>query len=32
MVESLLAQIADEAAPPRLLATRLIVRGSCGAA
>jgi hypothetical protein len=28
MVESLLAQIAGEATPPRLLATRLIVRGS----
>jgi DNA-binding LacI/PurR family transcriptional regulator len=32
MVESLLAQIAGEAAPPRLLATRLIVRGSSAAA
>jgi DNA-binding LacI/PurR family transcriptional regulator len=32
MVESLLAQIAGDAAAPRLLATRLIVRGSSAAA
>lgn len=31
MVESLLAQIEGEAAPPRLLATRLVVRGSSAA-
>jgi DNA-binding LacI/PurR family transcriptional regulator len=32
MVESLLAQIAGKPAPPQLLATRLIVRGSSAAA